>query len=413
MEEEVRSQYEAYPYPSRKPEEDGSRDTFGPLEDLEVMNHFACGGTRDWSTGFRVLVAGGGTGDASTGLAKQMHERGIQGEVVYLDLSTASRQVAESRAEALGLKNISFHTGSLLDVASLGLGHFDYINCSGVLHHLEEPEDGARALASVLAPGGVLGVMVYGEMGRTGVYHAQDLLRLLAGKEDLPAQVTMAKRVLPHLPHSNWLAKNDEMKWTTDLDDVEIVDRFLHTCDQAYRVDGCMELMGAAGLEIADFVPALLYRPEVFVSDPAVLARLAGMSRSEQWSVAELLAGVISKQSFFARRKEDGWVAPLELGDQDAVPELLPMESKALEEQVRKLGYLSLVLGAVSFQQPFQLNSITSTFLREMDGKKTLGELSTLAMGTECTRETYEMFLKEIRSLYNLLNGSSALVLHR
>jgi len=161
MSQDVKDQYEAYPYPARPPGVDGERDVFGPLEELEVLNHFAFGGSRDWTQPFRVLVAGGGTGDASTGIGKQMQERGIPGEVVYVDLSSASRAVAEQRAKDLNLKNIQFFTGSLLDVASMGLGEFDYINCSGVLHHLEDPEAGAKALASVLAPNGVLGVMVY------------------------------------------------------------------------------------------------------------------------------------------------------------------------------------------------------------------------------------------------------------
>ena len=115
------------------------------------------------------------------------------------------------------------------------LGEFDYINCSGVLHHLEHPEEGAKALASVLAPHGVLGVMVYGELGRTGVYHAQDMMRLLCGSDPLPEQVNLAKRLLPALPHSNWLVKNQEQKFTAQLDDAEIVDRFLHTCDRLPR----------------------------------------------------------------------------------------------------------------------------------------------------------------------------------
>ena len=82
---------------------------------------------------------------------------------------------------------------SLFDGGEAGsAGLFDYINCSGVLHHLVEPEAGARALASVLAPHGALGVMVYGELGRIGVYHAQDMLRLVCGDAPLDQQVGLA-----------------------------------------------------------------------------------------------------------------------------------------------------------------------------------------------------------------------------
>ena len=222
MEDVVKGQYEAYPYPARRGDQQDTLDCFGPLEELEVLNHFVWGGSRDWTQPFRVLVAGGGTGDASTALGKQMQERGIPGEVVYVDLSTASRETAESRAKAIGLNNITFHTGSLLDVASMGIGHFDYINCSGVLHHLEEPEAGSKALASVLAPGGALGIMVYGELGRTGVYHAQDMLRMICGSDAMDKQVEVARRLLPTLPHSNWLVKNNEQQFKPELDDIEV-----------------------------------------------------------------------------------------------------------------------------------------------------------------------------------------------
>ena len=43
---------------------------------------------------------------------------------------------------------------------------------------------GLRALASVLAPGGGIGLMVYAPHGRTGVYMLQDALRLLADNGD-------------------------------------------------------------------------------------------------------------------------------------------------------------------------------------------------------------------------------------
>jgi SAM-dependent methyltransferase len=411
MSDRVKGQYEAYP--SRAPGVDGERDIFSPLEDLEVFNYFAYQGARDWSRPFRVLVAGGGTGDASTGLGKQMQDRGIEGEVVYLDLSAASRAVAEERAHHQGLNNVSFHTGSLLDVASMGLGTFDYINCSGVLHHLACPEDGVRALASVLAPGGAVGIMVYGELGRIGVYHAQDMLRMLCGTEELATQVDLAKRVLPALPHSNWLKKNAEQTFTAELDDVEIVDRFLHSCDQAYRVPGCVDLMAAGELRMTAFVPSLFYQPETFVVDPVVLARVKAMDQLEQYAFAELVSGIISTHSFFAVRQEDPPRPPLTLDDPSAVPELLPISGDNLADVVKRNGALALVLGAVTFNKPFTLSLVAERFLRGIDGVTSLADLCTQATGLELSPGTYTFFKAEISPLFKLLNGTASLVLHK
>ncbi len=411
MSDRIKQHYEAYPYPSRIT--DGTRNVFGPLEELEVLNHYVLGGARDWARPLRVLVAGGGTGDASTALGKQMQARGIPGEVVYIDLSTASREVAEARARHQGLANVRFITGSLLDLPTMGLGEFDYINCSGVLHHLATPGDGVRALESVLAEGGAMGIMVYGELGRTGVYHAQEMLRMLCGSEALPEQVVMAKRLLPALPHSNWLAKNSEHRFTEELDDAEIVDRFLHSCDQAYRVPGCASLMAAGGLRIVEFVPPLLYRPEVFIADPVVLARVQTMERLEQYAFAELVSGVVSKQSFFAVREGDAAVPPLTLDDRSAVPELLPMGGAALADRVKRTGALQLTLGAVTFSQPYVLSPVTERFLRGIDGLTSLEQLCEQALGEEPTPEAYRTFTTRIATIFNLLNRTTGLVLHR
>jgi ubiquinone/menaquinone biosynthesis C-methylase UbiE len=90
-------------------------------------------------------VAGGGTGDSTIYLAEQLRELG--GEVVYLDVSAASMAVARARADVRGLTNIRWLNDSLMNLPALGLGVFDYISCTGVLHHLESTEAGLAALA--------------------------------------------------------------------------------------------------------------------------------------------------------------------------------------------------------------------------------------------------------------------------
>ena len=50
MEDVVKGQYEAYPYPARRSDQQDDLDSFGPLEELEVLNHFVWGGARAWTT---------------------------------------------------------------------------------------------------------------------------------------------------------------------------------------------------------------------------------------------------------------------------------------------------------------------------------------------------------------------------
>src|ERR1700756_2045225 len=96
------------------------KNTVTPSHILEI-NHYLYSGRVNFNRPFRALVAGGGTGDACIMLAQQMVDRRCPGEVVYLDLSEASRRVCEARAKARGLRNIRFITGSLLDLPVMAI----------------------------------------------------------------------------------------------------------------------------------------------------------------------------------------------------------------------------------------------------------------------------------------------------
>ena len=124
----VRDQYEALPYPARDPADERKRLVTGSPGALAEIEHYLFAGHIDRNQPFRVLFAGGGTGDGTIMLAQQMADAGRMGEVVYLDLSTASRRIAEARARARGLTNLRFETGSLLDLPTLDLGLFDYLD---------------------------------------------------------------------------------------------------------------------------------------------------------------------------------------------------------------------------------------------------------------------------------------------
>ena len=124
----VRNQYEHLPYPHRDPENERRELRRTWLDDLPMIAHYGYGGAQPFDNGFRVLVAGGGTGDGTIFLAEQL--RHTDAEVVHVDLSSTSIAVAQRRAELRGLGNIRWVRESLLDLPRLGLGTFDYINSS-------------------------------------------------------------------------------------------------------------------------------------------------------------------------------------------------------------------------------------------------------------------------------------------
>src|SRR5450755_3357060 len=206
---QLAAQYEAYPYPQRDPRDEAKRLIVGSPGHLREIDHWVFGASRPASRPLRVLIAGGGTGDATIMLAQQMARDGREGTVTWLDRSAAALKIAQARAAVRGLTNIVWEQKSLLDLPGSGLGPFDYIDCCGVLHHLPDPAAGVRALLSVLAPAGGMGLMVYAPHGRTGVYMMQDALRRLAPPDQTPQQrLDVARRVMKHLPETQWLRHN-------------------------------------------------------------------------------------------------------------------------------------------------------------------------------------------------------------
>ena len=206
--EVVREQYEAYPYPARDAADEKKRLISGSPSHRDEINHYCFGGRRDFTKPFRALFAGGGTGDGFIMLAQQLADIGCPAEVVHLDISVAAQAVAKARAEARGLNNVRFVQGSLLDAADVAPGPWDYIDCCGVLHHLADPAAGLAALKAQLADDGGMGLMVYGDLGRTGVYPLQAALRALGGDLGPVARIAQAKKLLATLPSTNWFAAN-------------------------------------------------------------------------------------------------------------------------------------------------------------------------------------------------------------
>ena len=166
---EVQDHYLDYPYPYRDPEDEKTRLMVMYNDYLGSMNHWLFEGKEDFKKGFRILIAGGGTGDSTVYLAEQLKDN-KDAEIVYLDFSKNSMKIAQERAKNRGLSNITWINDSILNIPKLKLGKFDYIQCSGVLHHLESPDDGLKILSDSLTDRGGMSVMVYALYGRTGVY---------------------------------------------------------------------------------------------------------------------------------------------------------------------------------------------------------------------------------------------------
>ena len=403
----VRAQYEAMPYPPRDPADEAKRLVVCTPSHLLEINHYLYAGRRDFSQPFRALIAGGGTGDACVMLAQQLQDLKCPAEVVYLDISEASRAIAEARAQARGLRNIRFLTASLLALPSLGLGLFDYIDCTGVLHHLKDPQAGLDTLAAALAPEAGLGVMLYGEYGRSGVYPMQDMLRTLAPLgSDHAARVAMAKRLIRFLPPTNLFRRNTFLNDHLSGNDAALYDLLLHSQDRAYTVPQVAEMTRRANLRLVSFMEPIRYEPVTYMSDPQIGRDVAALPFLDRAAFAERLASNLTTHIFYATKAGYDTVARPE--DTSAIPVLREMDAATLAQGLKP--NTPLVANLEGFPWRAQLPPLASPIVAQIDGRRTIAEIYT-AMAMRGGLPVWDEFHQQFEQIYVVLNGINHLLL--
>lgn len=395
---EVREQYEALPYPARDPRDEAKRLIVGSPSHVLEIDHYLYGGRRDWSQPFRALFAGGGTGDGAIMLAQQLADRGCPAELVHLDQSTAARAIAEARAQRRNLGSLRFVTASLFELPSLGLGSFDYIDCCGVLHHLDDPGAGLAALVGALAPNGGLGLMVYGRLGRTGVYDMQALLRVVAGDGSARERVQRARKFLGELPPTNWLARNPNLSDHVEGGEAGLFDLLLHARDRAFSVEEVGALVDGAGLRLVTFIEPARYDPLTYVRDPGARRAVATLDPLARAAFAEKLTGAMARHTFYAVRRDNA-IAPAALDHDDAVPVLRNVDAPSLAKALGTRGTLVAGDGALQLRMPVPV--ISGAIAARLDDVKSLGalraELKTLVRTADLDAD--------LQALYRALNG--------
>lgn len=403
----VQSQYEQFPYPERIPADEAKRLVIGSPSHLPEVEHYVFGGQRDPSAPLRALVAGGGTGDATIMLAQALAERGRSDQVTHLDLSAASIEVARARAAVRALTNIRFLLGSLLDVAHAAPGPWDYIDCCGVLHHLHEPEQGLRALVSELAPHGGIGLMLYGELGRTGIYHVRDMLRLIApaGRCQDAERLSVAKQLLAELPRTSWLHRNGQIRDHVAGGDPGIFDLFLHARDRAFDVRQVLALLAASGMRLMSFVEPYRYDPSFFVREPDVSRLIKTLGVEDRAVFAELWAGSLKKHVLYAVRENNDVQLPSL--DRDAVPVLTFVSAAAAARNMPSGGTITVETDGMSLE--LEVPMLASKIVALCDGTRTVFEIFT-ALGAAGGLD-WEAFVGQFTELYRVMNGINQMLL--
>lgn len=362
----VRDQYEAFPYPERNPRDEKKRLILGSPSLPQEIDHFVFQGTRDWSRPLRILVAGGGTGDGLIQLTTLLTQYKRPYEATYIDLSKASRNVAEARAKIRKLNNITFLTGSLFDAPEHG--PFDYIDCCGVLHHLPDPDEGFSRLRAALAPGGGMGFMVYAPYGRSGVYPLQEAFGTLYADLSPRERIKAARKVYDRLPPGHPFKTNPNVN-DHEAGDAGFYDLLLHSQDRAYTVTELCATLDRTGWALSGFVQSVHYDLTRFAPVPEDMDQVAAMA------VAEKLNGTIRTHVGYAVAA-DGAHGPARGTNRKLVAHIKGIQAKALANAV--LQGQAPKVGDANLSGKLSLPKEAGELLAAIDGRRSLQEIATL-----------------------------------
>ena len=277
--DEVRSFYERYPYPSSPAPV--VRSGFSARLALSRGQLARPAGGR-----LRVLDAGCGRGVgliASSALNPDADHLGI-------DLCSASLRDARAGLEARGLTNGAVQQVDLMTLEGLEVPEsgFDVIHSSGVVHHLHDPQEGLRQLAGVLAPHGVIVLMVYGTIGRRDIRCVQAALRNL-----LDPELPVDRRLAAARAFVEGVADEEDpdcpFRDAARCADAEFVDRYLHPNETDYDVPELFDLVEGAGLRFLGWVGSERYSLDGRLEPGPARDAIEALPERERYAVIEQL----------------------------------------------------------------------------------------------------------------------------
>ncbi|MBD2307208.1 class I SAM-dependent methyltransferase [Chroococcidiopsis sp. FACHB-1243] len=335
-----------------------------------------CTGQKPQKQNIRILDAGCGTGVGTEYLVHLNPEA----QVVGIDLSAGALAVARERCQRSGANRVEFQHLSLYDAEQLP-GEFDLINCVGVLHHLPDPIRGIQAIASKLAPGGIMHIFVYGELGRWEIKLMQQAIALLQNDKqgDYRDGVQIGRKLFASLPENNRIVKREKSRWAMENHRDEcFADMYVHPQEIDYNIDTLFDLIDASGLTFLGFSNPNFWQIERLLGkDPTLLERTNPLSDRARYRLIELLDPEVTHYEFFLGRPplpQADWSSDATL--LAAIPELNPCID----------GFPSRCL----FNYDYQIVNLTETeleFLQACDRKLTIGEiLANVELGLEGVR---------------------------
>jgi SAM-dependent methyltransferase len=369
--EEVRDFYDRYPYPRPVESLDKYRRLWQDRNRRRADYHLYWP-AKPFQEDQSILIAGCGTSQAAKHAL-----RWPAAQVTGIDFSATSVRHTQALKRKYSLNNLQVYQLPIERVNELEMS-FDQIVCTGVLHHLVDPDAGLGALRRVLAPDGAMQLMVYAPYGRAGIYMFQELCRrtgIHATDEGIRDLMAMLKALPPGHPLENLLREAPDFRQEAGL-----ADALLHPQDRAYSAPQLFDFIQRGGMTFGRWVKQAPYLPHCGTLATIQLdSRMAHLPLVEQYAAVELFRGTMVRHSAIVYRNDspgdrqpvsfvgEAWLdyVPIRMSDTICVQERLPPEAAAvLINQTHT--YTDLIM---------PINAIEKRWFDAMDGTCRIGDI--------------------------------------
>ena len=381
--------YTAHPYPPPIENLDRARDEWRDANRHRADFHLLWP-DRPYRPDLDILVAGCGTWQAAKHAVCRPEAR-----VIGIDVSTTSLDSTERLKRKYDLANLTIEQRSIEEVGELTC-RFDLIVCTGVLHHLADPDAGLRALRSVLKPGGVIYLMVYAPYGRAGVYMLQEYCRRVgvgASVSEINDLLSVVEALPRHHPLMSILSASRDFQNAH-----AIADALLNPRDRSYSVPQLLEVVSANGLSFLRWYWQAPYLPQCSALAATPHARrLCKLTAAEQYAAMELWRGTMTAHSLVIGRGDGAERLAVGFDDEQwkrYVPIRLP-STLCVQERL-PAGAAGVLLNR---SHPFHdlilpIGAGEKSMFVAIDGRRTIEEIAAVAHGDDASHRGRAFFEK-------------------
>jgi SAM-dependent methyltransferase len=319
-----------------------------------------------------ILIAGCGTSQAAKHAL-----RWPAAQVAGIDFSATSVRCTEDLKRKYHLDNLQVHQLPIERVSDLETS-FDQIVCTGVLHHLADPDAGLKALRDMLKPDGAMHLMVYAPYGRAGIYMLQEYCRRIGIRpsEREIRDLAITLRALPRgHPLEHLLREAPDFR-----QEAALADALLHPQDRAYSVPQLFDFIQRGGLVFGRWLRQAPYLPHCgAIAEIPHASRLTQLSAEEQYAAVELLRGTMVRHSVIIFRNDrPGENRPIRFEDggwQNYVPIRLPM-TISVQERLPSGAAAVLINQSHTYTDLYlPIDKEEKQLFDSIDGKRTIAEI--------------------------------------